>query len=132
MNIKTTNHHINKNARHDKGLILKKAIFKAASLWGIKNKDLGQIIGMSEATISRLNSDKKKGIEPSNKEGELALLFIRAFRSLDAFFGNSIENEKKWLRANNKALKAIPLESMKTVTGLVSVVNYLDAIRGKI
>jgi hypothetical protein len=121
-----------KHIKDNPELVLKKAVFKAAQLWDLNNKELARIIGASEATISRLGADAKKGIKPESKEGELALLFIRAFRALDAFLGNAMENEKKWLRANNKALNGIPLERMKTVAGLVSVVNYLDAVRGKI
>ena len=120
--------HINNNAE----VVLKKAVFKAANLWDLSHKELGKIIGASESTVSRLNADGEKGINPNSKEGELALLFLRAFRALDAFLGNAIENEKKWLYANNRALNGIPIERMKTIDGLVAVVNYLDAIRGKV
>ncbi len=113
-------------------IVLQKATLKAAELWQINNAELSKIIGVSEPTLSRLYADDHRGIKPKSKEGELALLFIRAFRALDAFLGNALENEKKWLRAKNRALNGIPLELMKTVSGLVLVVNYLDAIRGKI
>jgi len=121
-----------KKIDHNPEVVLQKAILKAAGLWGVNNTELARIIGVSEPTVSRLYADTSKGIKPDSKEGELSLLFIRAFRALDAFLGNALENEKKWLRAKNKVLNGIPLELMKTVTGLVSVVNYLDAVRGKI
>lgn len=121
-----------KNLNHDKELILKKAVFKAANLWDISNKQLAKIVGMSEATISRLHHNATKGINPASKEGELALLFVRTFRSLDAFLGNVVDNEKKWLNAPNKALNGAPIERMQTIEGLVAVVRYLDAIRGKV
>ncbi len=121
-----------KKIDHNPEIVLQKATLKAAELWNINNAELSKIIGVSEPTVSRLYADTSRGIKPASKEGELALLFIRAFRALDAFLGNALENEKKWLRAKNKALNGIPLELMKTVTGLVSVVNYLDAVRGKI
>jgi hypothetical protein len=121
-----------KYINHNAEVVLKKAVFKAANLWGLNHKELGKIIGASESTVSRLNADGEKGINPDSKEGELALLFLRVFRALDAFLGNAIENEKKWLYANNRALNGVPIERMKTIDGLVAVVNYLDAIRGKI
>lgn len=120
--------HVNHNAE----LVLKKAVFKAAKLWDVSNKELAGIIGASEATVSRLDRQKDKGINPESKEGELALLFVRAFRALDAFLGGGMDNERAWLRANNTALNGKPIELMGHVTGLVAVVNYLDAIRGKI
>ncbi len=121
-----------KDIKPSQELVLKKALFKAAKLWDLSNKDLASIIGSSEATISRLSSNKDKGINPKSKEGELVLLFIRIFRALDAILGNVLENEKQWLRSNNKSLNGIPLELMKTISGMVKVVNYLDSIRGKI
>ena len=117
---------------HMPEIVLQKAVLKAAGLCGITNAELSSIIGISKPTVSRLYTNRNKGIKPESKEGELCLLFIRAFRALDAFLGNVIENEKKWLRASNKALNGTPIELMKTVAGLVSVVNYLDAIRGKV
>lgn len=39
---------------------------------------------------------------------------------------------RHWLTTNNRHIKGVPLDVMKTILGLSSVVNYLDAIRGKI
>jgi len=122
----------NKDINQDAEVILKKAVFKAAKLWELSHKELAKIIGASEATISRLNKEDARGINPQSKEGELAILFVRAFRALDAFLGNVMENERQWLNAYNHALNGAPIERMQSVSGLVAVVNYLDAIRGKI
>lgn len=46
--------HVNHNAE----LVLKKAVFKAAKLWDVSNKELAGIIGASEATVSRLDRQK--------------------------------------------------------------------------
>ena len=121
-----------KKIDHNPEIVLQKAALRTAGLWGVNNTELARIIGVSETTVSRLYADENRGIKPTSKEGELSLLFIRAFRALDALLGNVLENEKKWLRAKNNALNGIPLELMKTVAGLVLVVNYLDAVRGKI
>lgn len=119
-------------ANHNPGLILREAVLNVAKLWQINNKELAKIIGTSESSISRLYSDNNKAINPNSKEGELVILLIRAFRSLDAYLGNALDNEISWLRSYNRVFHQAPLEHMKNVTGLVAVVNYLDAIRGKI
>jgi hypothetical protein len=59
------------------------AAVRAARRLELRNKVLGRIIGVSEATVSRM----KRGdypLDPSGKPFELALLFVRLYRSLDA------------------------------------------------
>jgi hypothetical protein len=60
---------------------------------------------------------------------ELATLFVRVFRSLDAIVGGEDAVAAKWLRSPNDALGAPPIERIKTVQGLVGVLAYLDARR---
>jgi DNA-binding XRE family transcriptional regulator len=96
----------------------------------LSNDDLGKIIGVHRNTVNRLL--KNGGIDPQSKEGEFALLLIRVYRSLFALNGGNKEAITHWLTTNNRHIQGIPLEVMKTVLGLSRVVNYLDAIRGKI
>jgi hypothetical protein len=37
-----------------------------------------------------------------------------------------------WMRTANHHTHGIPVEQIKTVSGLMQVVQYLDAIRGKV
>lgn len=71
-------------------------------------------------------------MDPKSKEGEFSLLLIRVYRSLFALNGGNQEAIRHWLTTNNRHIQAVPLEAMKTVLGLSRVVNYLDAIRGKL
>ncbi|MBL0318064.1 MAG: DUF2384 domain-containing protein [Alphaproteobacteria bacterium] len=109
--------------------VLTKALIRAADFWEFKNNQMAKILGVDESTISRMKAHGRL-INPLTKEGELALLFVRAFRSLDAVMGGHIENEKAWLHGYNHVLKGIPATLLQTVTGLNAVVVYLDAIRG--
>ena len=109
--------------------VLTKAVLSAAKRLGIRNRELGEIVGSSEASISRLGSHRK--LDPASKEGELALLFLRLFRSLDALVGGDEGKARLWLGAHNDHLDAIPRECLRTVEGLVHVVQYLDAMRGR-
>ena len=80
--------------------------------------------------MSRLQTGR--GLDPESKEGELALLFLRLYRSLDALVGGDDEKARHWLRADNHHLAAVPAERIRSVEGLVDVVQYLDAMRGRL
>lgn len=108
-----------------------KAFFRAAADWGIGSRELAGIIGVSTATLYRLqNGDRLLDLD--QKEGELALLFLRSYRSLDALVGGDAAKARLWLTHENKHLRAIPLELLTRVEGLVRVANYLDAMRAKV
>ena len=94
------------------------------------NRQLALITGTSEASVSRLRSGR--ALDPGSKEGELALLFLRLYRSLDALVGGDDEKAREWLHAVNDHLGGIPVERIRTVEGLVDVVQYLDAMRGRL
>lgn len=119
-----------RNTNPQEAAILTKALKNAADYWEVSNKKLSEVIGLSESVISRL----KKGhyvIEPHSKPWQLAVLFLRAFRGLDAYMGGHVENEKRWLCAHNVALGGAPIELMGNVEGLASVVQYVDYMRGQ-
>ena len=109
-------------------LVLAKAALSAAERLGIRNRVLATIIGASEASISRLQHGR--GIDPSSKEGELSLLFLRMFRSLDALVGGDDKKSRAWMHALNDHVGGVPAHRISTVEGLVDVVQYLDAMRG--
>ena len=73
-----------------------------------------------------------RGLDPDTKEGELALLFLRLYRSLDALVGGDDAKARDWLHAENAHLAGVPADRIRTVEGLVDVVQYLDAMRGRL
>jgi antitoxin Xre/MbcA/ParS-like protein len=116
--------------RADPAAVLAKAVLAAAGRLGLRNRHLAAVIGSSEASVSRLQSGR--GLEPESKEGELALLFLRLYRSLDALVGGDDEKARQWLRSNNHHTAGVPAERIRSVEGLVDVVQYLDAMRGRL
>ncbi len=114
----------------DDNQVLAIALDNLKNILDISTNDLSDIIGKHRNTMSRVLKDKK--IDYKSKEGECALLLIRVYRALFALNGGNTDAMKHWLRTNNRHIQGIPLEVMKTVLGLSRVVNYLDAIRGKI
>jgi hypothetical protein len=110
--------------------VLARAVLQAADRLGLRNKHLAAVLGTSEASVSRLSAGR--GLEPHSKEGELALLFLRLFRSLDALVGGDDAKARAWLHADNTHVRGVPAERIRTVEGLVDVVQYLDAMRGRL
>jgi hypothetical protein len=110
--------------------VLARAVLKAAERLALRNRQLALVIGSSEASVSRLQSGR--GLDPASKEGELALLFLRVFRSLDALAGGDDDKARAWIHAHNDHLRGVPAARMTTVEGLVDVVQYLDAMRGRL
>ncbi len=108
--------------------VVTKALLRGAALLAIPNTVLGRIIGVSDATVSRLRN-QGNALSRRDKPFELAVLFIRLFRSLDALIGGDAGVAQAWLRAPNEALTATPLEAMQTIPGLLNVLAYLDARR---
>jgi hypothetical protein len=118
------------SARPDAATVLTRAVLSAAEQLGLRNRQLAAVLGSSEASVSRLQHGR--GLDPESKEGELALLFLRVYRSLDALMGGDEEKARLWLHAENDHLRGVPAERMRTVEGLVDVVQYLDAMRGRL
>lgn len=110
------------------GAVMTKAVLGAASRLGVSNKALAAIIGLSEATVSRMGSGSYM-LTPGDKAFDLAVLFVRLFRALDALAHGDEDMAHAWLRNENTALGGKPLALVQSVPGLVNVVAYLDARR---
>jgi hypothetical protein len=118
------------NAAPDAAAVLTRATLAAATRLGVRNARLAEVIGTSEASVSRLSGGRR--IDPASKEGELALLFLRLFRSLDALVGGDDAQARAWLHAANTHLNGVPAERIRRVEGLVDVIQYLDGMRGRL
>ncbi len=112
----------------DRSAVLAKATGRAAALLGLNGAALAQVIGVSEATVSRV-SRGERGLAPESKEGELATLLVRLYRSLDALVGNDEARRLAWMRSHNDALNGTPSTLIQRAQGLVTTVAYLDSMR---
>ncbi len=115
----------------DASAVLAKAALRAADCLALSQADLARVLGLSPATVSRLAHGLKR-LEPASKSFELAALFVRLFRSLDAIVGSDDAAARVWLRSPNLSLGGVPLELIRDLTGLVRTVDYLDAARARI
>ena len=112
----------------DKAMVLGKATIRAAQELHLSNAALARVIGLSEPTISRI-AGGARGISPESKEGQLALLVVRLFRSLDPLVGSDAQKRHDWLRSHNKTLNGTPAALIENPTGLVNALAYLDGMR---
>lgn len=111
------------------GQIAAKAVFNAARELGLTQRDLARSIGVSEPSVSRM---KGGGFALEGKPLELALCIIRIFRALDAIAGGEAAVVRGWIANDNSELGAAPKDLIATATGLVDVMNYLDAARAPV
>ena len=112
----------------DQAAVLTKATLRAATRLGLTNKLLATVIGVSDATVSRMRSGHYT-LQCGQKSSELAVLFVRLYRSLDAIVGGDDAVAGSWLKNRNTVLDAEPLALIQTVPGLMNVIQYLDARR---
>lgn len=108
--------------------VLGKAALRAAERLELSNSALGKILGLSGPTITRMRQGSYT-IERNDKAFELAALFVRVYRSLDAIVGGDDRVAAQWLKSDNTALQEKPVNLIQKVTGLVDVLHYLDARR---
>lgn len=108
--------------------VLTKAALRAAERLQIPANQLAPIIGQSQASLSRMKSGKLM-LEPGSKPFEIALLFVRLFRALDAITGGDDKVSAAWLRNSHRTLGEPPLSKMRSLAGLFDVLAYLDARR---
>jgi transcriptional regulator with XRE-family HTH domain len=121
----------NAASRPQPSAVLSRAAVRAARLLDVSQVDLADVIGVSESTISRIANGQKR-LEPGSKPWQLAALFVRLFRALDAIVGSDDAAARAWLRGDNLALGGTPLELIREPAGLVRTVDYLDAARARI
>jgi hypothetical protein len=111
--------------------VVTRATVRAADRLGLKSNVLARILGLSEPSISRMRRGEYV-LEPGDKDFELAVLFVRFYRSLDAIVGGSDSVAADWIRNKNTALGATPLELIQSVAGLANVIEYLDSRRATV
>jgi hypothetical protein len=115
-------------ARAPEAAVITKAAVNAADRLGLNARTLSAVLGVSEATVSRMKRQDYL-LERGSKSFELAILRVRLFRSLVAIVGGDETVAREWLHNANTALGATPLEKIVSISGLTDVLAYLDARR---
>lgn len=109
----------------DPAIVLGKAVARARDSLGLPREAIAEMLGVDRSRLYR-----NPAIKPESKRGELVLLFVRGYRGLFALVGGHEETMRHWMHTRNRHLNGIPAELIRSAEGLVSVVQYLDAMRG--
>jgi uncharacterized protein (DUF2384 family) len=112
-------------------VLVARAAGRAGEVLGLTNAALARVLGLSEASVSRMKAGSFAPA-PDSKSFELALLLVRVFRSLDALLGGDDAAMRSWLRSPNLDLGGRPVDLVQTVTGLVAVADHVDAYRARV
>ena len=88
------------------------------------------MLGLHRTAISRLKQNGS--LDPASKQGELALLLIRLARALYALTGGDKDWLLHFMRTPNKVTGGIPAQQIETIQGLMLVLQFVDAMRGKV
>ena len=113
------------------GKVLTTAIARIAEFWGLTNAKLGAVLGLSQATVSRLRSGRSE-LDPASKSFEAGQFLLRLFRSLDALLGSDDQAARSWLATRNLDLGARPIDLIDSFKGLIAVCDYVDAHRARV
>lgn len=108
--------------------VLTKAFIRAGDKLDLNNSILSRIVGVSGPTVTRMRQGAYT-LEDGAKPFELAAIFVRVYRSLDAIVGGDDAVAAKWLRASNTVLQDKPINMIQKVVGLNNVLQYLDTRR---
>ena len=110
------------------GAVVTKAVMRAAARLDLPNRSVARILGLSEATVSRMGAGAYL-LKTDDKAFELALMLVRLFRSLDALAGGDEQTARAWLKNENVALGGVPGALIESLSGMIAVLGYLDAQR---
>lgn len=110
--------------------VLAKAVLRAAEQLGLKQAELAAVLGMHRTAISRLKTTAS--LDPASKQGELALLLLRLARALFALTGGDQQWMRHFMRTPNNITGGIPAAQIETIQGMTTVLQFVDAIRGKV
>ncbi len=113
---------------HQRTKVLTKAVIRSADLLGIQEHDLALILKLPEQCIHQM-ANNQYWLEEGSKPFKNAVKLVRLFRSLDSITGGDSEIAKNWLLCHNIVLGGRPIDKIKTDSGLVNGITYLDSRR---
>ncbi|ANB03463.1 MbcA/ParS/Xre antitoxin family protein [Ectothiorhodospira sp. BSL-9] len=110
--------------------MLAKAVLKASRQLGLGQAELAAVLGVHRTAVSRLKQNP--ALDPQSEQGELALLLIRLAREVFALAGGDQAWVRHFMRSPNKVTGGIPVRQIETARGLMGLLQFVDAIRGKV
>lgn len=110
--------------------VLAKAVLNAAVQLSLNQTELAAVLGIHRTAVSRLKHNLV--LDPSSKQGELALLLIRVARAVYALAGGDPAWIKHFMQSPNQVTGGVPAKQVQSISGLVQVLQFVDALRAKV
>ncbi|MFW6732700.1 MAG: MbcA/ParS/Xre antitoxin family protein [Synechococcus sp.] len=102
--------------------LVAEACSRAAQVLGLSSKELSEVLSTHQP-----NADGKD-LDPQTREGQLALLFLRVYRSLHGLCGGDQSLMRHWIEQPNRHLgEQSPRLLLARLDGLNCVADYLDS-----
>lgn len=111
-------------------VVLAKAVLNAAEQLGLKQAELAAVLGVHRTAVSRLK--QSLSLDPASKQGELALLLIRVARSVYTLAGGDSAWIKHFMLNPNQVTGGVPAQQVQSISGLMQVLQFVDALRAKL
>jgi IS30 family transposase len=105
---------------------LTKGFFEATYSLGLSNREVGEILGVSEATISRAKKRGSYFTQTRHHQWLIAELLIKACGELKRIYDHP-RKEKHWFTTYNHELRAFPINLLHSMAGLMEVVRHLES-----
>ena len=113
------------------GALVAEGVQRIAEFWALTNEGLGEILGLSDSTVSRLRNGNWQ-FQSGTKSFELAQYLLRLFRSLDSLMGSDDAAARSWLASENSELGGRPIDMIRSIRGLSDVADYVDDYRARV
>ena len=107
-------------------VVLGKSVLRAAKLLSLSQSQLAIVLDMDVEAITQLQNQPE--LDPNSKQGKLALLLIRLYQALHALTGGDQAAMKIFLTSENRVTSGIPIYQIETMSGLISVLNFVEAL----
>lgn len=107
-------------------VVFGKSVLRAAKLLSLSQSQLAIVLDMDVEAITQLHNQPE--LDPNSKQGKLALLLIRLYQALHALTGGDQAAMKIFLTSENRVTIGIPIHQIEIMSGLISVVNFVEAI----
>lgn len=118
-------------AAHVRAEVLTTALLEVGERLAMSPTELGGVIGVSQASMSRMKS-RSYLLKEGSKEWELAALVVRMYRALIGVVCAD-DAARLWFNHRVGGLGGqVPREAVRRIEGLLHVCEYLDAHRARV
>ncbi len=107
-------------------MALTKAVVRSAKGLGLANHDLAAVLGTDDAFIEGFVNEEQC-LRPESQEWDAALMLVDLYTGLFSLLGGNEVQIRAWMAGYNRALDAVPLDTIFTIASLGRTRDYVRA-----